>query len=168
MIKTIDNKPGEYELDFMKIKFISDDNLPLNKTLRLHNLTVVVRSFFEEYGKYYPQVFFRWMFVWVIKMLQYQKINVSEGMHVNKSNKSKECMFCHYWYIKDDGYKFQPYACNRCHDLSMMVYDLNDFINLNIKGVDYGCFVYIVSKNMAIKLWNDSQLDDKGTKAHYE
>ena len=113
MIKTIDNKPGEYELDFMKIKFISDDNLPLNKTLRLHNLTVVVRSFFEEYGKYYPQVFFRWMFVWVIKMLQYQKINVSEGMHVNKSNKSKECMFCHYWYIKDDGYKFQPYACNR-------------------------------------------------------
>ena len=43
----------------MKIKFISDDNLPLNKTLQLHNLTVVVRSFFEEYGKYYPQVFFR-------------------------------------------------------------------------------------------------------------
>ena len=60
------------------------------------------------------------------------------------------------------------HVIDRCHDFSMLVYDLNDFINLNIKGVDYGCFVYIMSKNMAIKLWNDSQLDDKGTKAHYE
>ena len=43
-----DNKPGEYEKDFMKIKFNSDDNLPLNKILTLHMLTVVVRSDFEE------------------------------------------------------------------------------------------------------------------------
>ena len=34
-------------------------------------------------------------------------------------------MLCHYWYFKDIGYKFQPYACNRCHDLSMMTYDLD-------------------------------------------
>ena len=33
---------GEYEKDFMKIKFISDDNLPLNKMLKLHMLTVIV------------------------------------------------------------------------------------------------------------------------------
>ena len=42
----------------MKIKFNSDDNLPLNKILKLNNLTVIVRSVFEEDGKYYPQVFF--------------------------------------------------------------------------------------------------------------
>ena len=41
----------------MKIKFISDNSLPLNKILKLHNLTVTVRSVFEEDGKYYPQVF---------------------------------------------------------------------------------------------------------------
>ena len=41
----------------MKIKFISDDNLPLNKMLKLHMLTVIVRSVFEENSKYYPQVF---------------------------------------------------------------------------------------------------------------
>ena len=41
----------------MKSKFDSDDNLPLNKMLKLHMLTVIVRSFFEEDGKYYPQVF---------------------------------------------------------------------------------------------------------------
>ena len=50
-------KKGEYEKDFMKIKFNSDDNLPLNKMLKLHMLTVIVRSVFEEDGKYYPQVF---------------------------------------------------------------------------------------------------------------
>ena len=40
----------------MIIKFNSDDSLPLNKILKLHNLTVIVRSVFED-DKYYPQVF---------------------------------------------------------------------------------------------------------------
>ena len=41
----------------MKIKFDSDDSLPLNKTLSLHNMTMMVQSVFEEDGKYYPQIF---------------------------------------------------------------------------------------------------------------
>ena len=41
----------------MKIKFNSDDNLPLNKMLKLHMLTVTVRSVFKKDGKYHPQVF---------------------------------------------------------------------------------------------------------------
>ena len=57
LIKTIDDKPGEYGKDFMNIKFNSDDNLPLNKILKLHNLTIVVRSVFQEKSRYYPQVF---------------------------------------------------------------------------------------------------------------
>ena len=40
----------------MKIKFYSDDDLPLSKILKLHMLTITVRSVFED-GKYYPQVF---------------------------------------------------------------------------------------------------------------
>ena len=43
--------------DFMKVKFNRNDNLPLNKMLKFHMLTVIVRSVFEEDGKYYPQVF---------------------------------------------------------------------------------------------------------------
>ena len=50
-------KSGEYDKDYMKIKFNSDDDLPLNKILKLHMLTIIVRSVFEEDGKYYPQVF---------------------------------------------------------------------------------------------------------------
>ena len=41
----------------MKIKFNSDDDLTLNKKLKLHMLTIIVRSVFEEDGKYYRQVF---------------------------------------------------------------------------------------------------------------
>ena len=39
-------------------------------------------------------------------MLQYERINISEVTDINKSNKSKKCMICHYWYSKDNGYKF--------------------------------------------------------------
>ena len=60
LIKPIDSgEAGEYRKDYIKIKFNSDDNLHLNKILKLHNLTIVVRSVFQEDGKYYPQVFFR-------------------------------------------------------------------------------------------------------------
>ena len=56
-IEKINNKSSEYGKDFMKMKFDSDDSLPLNKTLKLHNMTLIVRSAFEEDGKYYPQDF---------------------------------------------------------------------------------------------------------------
>ena len=57
-IETIDGgKAGEYGKDFMKIKFNADDNFPLNKPLKLHMLTIIVRSVFEEDGKCYPQIY---------------------------------------------------------------------------------------------------------------
>ena len=58
LIEKINYKSGEYEKDFMKIKFNSDNNLPLNKTLRLHNLKIIVRSVSQEGSKYYSQDFF--------------------------------------------------------------------------------------------------------------
>ena len=51
------SKKGEYGRDFMKIKFDRDDNLPLNKTLKLRMLTIIVRSVFEGDGRFYPQVY---------------------------------------------------------------------------------------------------------------
>ena len=57
-IQTINaGKFGEYENDYIKIKFNSNDDLPLNKIIKLHNLTIIVRSVFEKDGKYYLQVF---------------------------------------------------------------------------------------------------------------
>ena len=56
-IKTINSKPDEYEKGFTKAKFNSDDDLTFGKMLSLHNMTIVVRSVFQEDNKYYPQSF---------------------------------------------------------------------------------------------------------------
>ena len=61
-------------------------------------------------------------------------------------------MICHYWYFKYIGYKYEPHVSNGCHDLSVVVCDLNGFMILNIKVVDYRCFVFNMSKNDAVKL----------------
>ena len=50
-------------------------------------------------------------------MLQYEKIDVSEGIDVNKRSSSKESMLSHYWFFKDVGLKFEEHVCNGCHDL---------------------------------------------------
>ena len=57
-IETINSgKKGEYGKDFMKIKFDIDDNLPLKKQSKLYMLTIIVRTVFEEDGKFYPQLY---------------------------------------------------------------------------------------------------------------
>ena len=56
--KTINGgKENDYEKTYMKIKHSSDDDLQLDKPLKFHNMTITMRSVFEEDGKIYPQVF---------------------------------------------------------------------------------------------------------------
>ena len=61
-----------------------------------------------------------------IKMLYYDRIDVSEGINVNKTSASKECNIRHYWYSLDKGFNFKPIVCNGCHDLLMMSMNLSD------------------------------------------
>ena len=69
-------------------------------------------------------------------------------------------MIFHYWYFQDIGYKL--YVCNGRHDLSMVIYNLNDLIILNIKCVDYRCYLFNMSRSVTITLLNKSVLDNKG------
>ena len=95
-------------------------------------------------------------------MLQYDRIDVSEGIDINKTSESKECMLCHYWYFEDVGYKFQPYVCNGGHAVSMMAYKLKNIAISNAKGVDYRCILWGISKIDEIDRLNNSVLEDKG------
>ena len=45
-------------------------------------------------------------------MLEYDRIDISEGIDIKKTNASKECKICHYWYFRDIGFKYEPYLCN--------------------------------------------------------
>ena len=56
-IKNINDGKCKYGKDFTKTKFDTGDDLPLNKPLNLHMLTVILRSVFEDEGKFYPQVY---------------------------------------------------------------------------------------------------------------
>ena len=56
-IKEINNNECDHEKDYLKIKFNSDDDLPLNKSLKFRLMTITIRHVFEEDGKFYLQVF---------------------------------------------------------------------------------------------------------------
>ena len=92
-------------------------------------------------------------------MLQYQKIDVSEGSYVNKASESKECKLGHYWLFKDIGFKFEEHVCNRCHDLLTMTYFLKIIAIMSAKGSTFRCLLMGVSKNEAL---NNSVTYDKG------
>ena len=61
--------------------------------------------------------FFRQIICMSDKMLQHERIDLSEGIDTNKTGASKEYMLCHYWYFKDIGY-------NKCHHVLMTAYEL--------------------------------------------
>ena len=70
-------------------------------------------------------------------------------------------MLCHYWYFKDVGFKFEPHVCNKCHDVLMTAYELKIIAILTVKGVDYRCILWGISKNEAANVLNDSVLEVK-------
>ena len=59
LIRSISTNSDDYDEKYMKIKFNSDNELPLNKTIEIPTMTVVVRAIFLKNNKYYPQIFFR-------------------------------------------------------------------------------------------------------------
>ena len=93
------NNSDNYNEKYIKIKINSDDDLPLKKTLELHNMIIVVRSVFHEDSKYYQQFFF-------FQMLYFDRIDSSESIDVNKTMASKECIICPNHYCLDKGLKF--------------------------------------------------------------
>ena len=71
-------------------------------------------------------------------MLYYDRIDISKGIDINKTSASKECDICHYSYFLDKWFKFQPYACNSCHDILMM--------SVNLKGCVHYIFASLFFK----------------------
>ena len=94
-------------------------------------------------------------------MLEYERIDISEGIDVNKTNLSKECDICHYWYFKDIGFKYEPYLCNDCHDLMQKAMSFNNVAVFYVKGSAYRINFWYMSKNDAINIMNGSNLVDK-------
>ena len=94
-------------------------------------------------------------------MLKYNRIDISEGIDTNKTSASKECNICHYWYFLDKNFNYEPYLCSGCHDLMQKAMNSNDVAIVSIKGNDYRIHFWYMSKNDAIVLMTNSNLNDK-------
>ena len=95
-------------------------------------------------------------------MLEYDKIDISEGIDVNKTNLSKDCDICHYWYFKDISSKYEPYLCNGCHDLIQKAASFNNIATVYVEGSAYRIHFWYMSKDDAINIMNSSNLAGKG------
>ena len=95
-------------------------------------------------------------------MLQYQKIDFSEGIDVNKTSESEKCELCHYWFFKDVGFKFEKHVCNGYHDLLTTAYSLKNIIILSAEGATFRCILTSISKNEGLKRLNNSLTNDRG------
>ena len=94
-------------------------------------------------------------------MLEYDKIDISEGTDVNKTSESKECDICHYCYFKDIGFKYEPYLCNGCHDLMQKAMIFNNTAIVYVKGSAYRINFWYMSKDDATNIINNYNLADK-------
>ena len=94
-------------------------------------------------------------------MLYYGRIDVSEGIDINKTSESKKSNICHYWYFLNKRFKFQPNVCNGYHHLVILSMNLSGVAILNIKGSDYRCIISGISKNEAINLMQKVDLTKK-------
>ena len=93
--------------------------------------------------------------------MEYDRIDISEGIDMIKTNKSRECGICHYWYFLDKIINDEKYLCNGCHDLMQKAMNFNDVAIVSIKGNDYRMQFWCMSKNDAIVLMTNSNLKDK-------
>ena len=94
-------------------------------------------------------------------MSEYDRIDISEGIDVNKTNLSKECDICHYQFFKDIGFKYENYLCNGCHDLTQKAMSFNNAAIVYVKGSAYRIHFWYMSKDDAINKMNGSNLINK-------
>ena len=80
-----------------------------------------------------------------IKMLEYGKIDVSDGIDVDMSDKSKKCMLCYYWYFLDKNVSYEPYLCDGCYNIVQKCNKLKNIAIVNVKKSAYRIYFLYMS-----------------------
>ena len=97
------------------------------------------------------------------KMLEYDRINISEGIDVNKTNKSKECMLCHYWCFLDKNFSCGPFLCDGCYNIAQKSNDFKNIAIVHVKKSVYIIYFLYMSKREIKKLITHYNLIDKNS-----
>ena len=147
----------------MKIKFNSDGNLPLKKTIELYNMITVVRSVFHEDTKYYLRFFFRWMFMQIIniriwwdwcvwRIWCWQNQWLARVYHL-----SLLVLF-------EINFRFQPKVCDGSLDLMQKAISFHDVAIVFVTRNDWNIHFLYMSKKEAVNLLRNADLAEKSGK----
>ena len=98
-------------------------------------------------------------------MLEYDRIDISEGIDVNKNkNISRECSLCKFYYFLDKNFKYGPYLCDGCYDMSSKAISMQNLTIMNHNGNRYRVNFAFISKKDAYNLIKTATIiDKKGT-----
>ena len=102
-----------------------------------------------------------------MKMLEYDRIDISEGINIDKTYKSKECMLCHQWYFLDKKISYGPCLCDGCYNMTQKSTDSKNIAIVYVKENAYRIHFWYMSKHKrkrkrkAISLMINSSLNDK-------
>ena len=96
------------------------------------------------------------MFLWNIKILKHDIIDLSEGIDVNKTDRSKECMLCHYWYFLDKNFTYGSYLCDGYYNMMQKSNNSKNIAIVHGKKGTYRIYILGMNKHKAKKLMKNS------------
>ena len=94
-------------------------------------------------------------------MLEHDRIDISEGIDINKTSASKKGDTYHYGYFVSKTFNYEPYLWNGCHDLMQIAMNVNDVAVASVGRSDYRIRLWYISKDDTISLMNNSDLSEK-------
>ena len=98
-------------------------------------------------------------------MLEYDRIDISEGIDINKFEEtSRRCSLCKFYYFLDKNFSYGPFLCNGCYDMSLKAVIMQNLAIINHNGNHYGVnFAFISKKDAHSFIKNATIIDKKGT-----
>ena len=82
-------------------------------------------------------------------MLEYDKIDILEGIDINKTNESKKCMLSHYWYFLNKNFSYGPYLCDSCYNIVQKSISFKSIAILRVKKSAYRIYFQDMKKREA-------------------
>ena len=80
-------------------------------------------------------------------MIEYERLDFSEVIDLNKTNKSKECVLCHYWYFLHKTFSYGPYLCDGYYNIMQKSIDSKNIDIVYVKENAYRIHFWYMSKH---------------------
>ena len=95
------------------------------------------------------------------KMLEYNRIDISEGITVDETNKLKDCMLCHYCYILDKNFSYGPNLWDACYNIMRKSMDSKNIAIAHVRESAYRIYFLGMTRREAKQSVNNTNLIDK-------